>query len=49
MKTPSREAEKNPGIIGQLEKEYEHKIDLSGADSAVLEGTGVLIFDKSSE
>ena len=46
MKTPSREAEKNPAIISQLEKEYEHKIDLSGADDAVLEGTGVLIFDK---
>lgn len=46
MKTPSREAEKNPTIIDELKKEYEHEIDLKASGDAVLEGTGVLIFDK---
>ena len=47
MKTPSREAEKNPEIISELQKHYEHRIDLKTLDGAALEGTGALIFDKT--
>ena len=49
MKVPSREAEKNPHIIKQLEADYEHRIDLKSEDGAVLEGTGALIFDKTED
>lgn len=46
MRTPSREAEKNPKLIAQLEKTHKNKIDLHPLkkDSA-LEGTGSLLYD----
>ena len=47
MKTPSREAEKNPNIIRLLEAEYKHRIDLKSEYGASLEGPGTLILDKS--
>lgn len=46
MKTPSREAEKNPAILSKLAEQYAHRADIQATDGAVLEGAGTLVFDR---
>jgi hypothetical protein len=46
MRTPSREAEKNPKLIAELEKTHKNKIDLAPLEKgSALEGTGSLLYD----
>ena len=47
MKTPSREAEKNPTVLSQLAEQYAHRADIQATDGAVLEGAGTLVFDRA--
>ena len=49
MKVPTREREKNGQIISDLFKDYLKRIDIKPEKDEVLEGTGVLIFERKDE